>query len=113
MVTAWASTLSQTACINQTTGLVGPCVASSVYNNCPAAPSGCCSNGIVTAGGADGYPTLTLDLGTPLLVQSVRVYTINPGGDPYVAYAVLVGNVPPPGARGHAVPGLSFVTLEL
>ena len=90
----WASTLATSGCTNPATGAPAACDASSVVNRWPADNGGCGANGVVTAGGVDSYPAITLDLGYAQYVSSVRLYRMGP--DRYASYAVLIGNVAPP-----------------
>ena len=94
--TAWASTLGS-GCMDPLTGLPIACLASSVVNGWPAM-GGCGLNGIITAGGADAYPSVTLDLGTSALVSSVRMHAWAGAPPAYASYAILVGDVRPPAA---------------
>lgn len=93
----WASTTATRGCFNATTGAPAACTAASVSNGWPSV-GGCGMNAVFTAGGDDQYPAITLDLGTPQLVTSVRYYA--PMGPPQSAssFGVLVGLTAPPAA---------------
>lgn len=92
---AWASSLAPSGCVNATGGAV-PCSANAVINSWPSS-GGCDTNAVLTAGGVDAYPSITVDLGARSMVNTVRLYEATMAANPYVSYAILVGDVQPPG----------------
>ena len=69
----WASTLSSSECRDASTGAPTACTSASLSNAVPAA-GGCGTNGVVTAGGEDAFPAITLDLGVSTHVNTLRLY---------------------------------------
>ena len=100
---AWMSTLAPSGCTDAATAAPKACSAMDTVNGWPATNGGCGANGVMSAGGSDSYPAITLDLGYAQTVSSVRLYEMARGADAYVSYAVIVGNVAPP-AQGEPLP---------
>ena len=100
-VAASASSLGS-GCLDPSTGQPAACSAAAATDGWPAG-GGCGANEVITAGGADAYPTITLDLGFTKQLSAVVAYAGGSAGDPLVSYAVLVGDTPPQSAP-HAQP---------
>lgn len=91
--TAWAST-SGIGCVDSDLRRVGACNAMRLVTGPPG------SSFFQSAGGADTFPFVALDLGTSQLVSSVRVYGATDGYDanPSASYRLMVMDMRPPRA---------------